>query len=123
MSEMVTLKMTREHALLVQNACELWMRMTLGQAHIAVEVYMPFDRRDESVDSWLRRRDIAIDGMRASLRAMNTTERRDALAYEVWGSLRYATTMHDEPSCKDSRGWPPLGDSGLTMPVVTIQEE
>lgn len=134
MSDMVILTMTREHAETVMNACELLMRMKLGQTSFPTELMLGWPLYNEdgmSIDEYCMRRDIANDILRTYLRCTGNTEGTEKdmlehLVYEVWGTIRYALYKADHPDGGD--GWsvasrPPLAESGLPMPKVEVENE
>lgn len=132
MSETVTLTMTREHAQTVQDACELLMRLKLGQTSFPTELMLggigAIGKYD--VNEFCLRRGIAEDVLRAFLRATGNPEgaerdKCEQMANEVWGTIRHAFWKAENPDGGDS--WsvcsqPPLSESGLKMPVCEIRE-
>ena len=132
MEEMVTLTLTREHAETIQDACELLMRLKLGQTSFPTELMLggPGSIGKYDVNEFCLRRGIAEDVLRAFLRAVGNPEGTpkddtEMRAYEVWGTLRHAFWKADNPDGSDS--WsvcsqPPLNESGLKMPVCEIRE-
>lgn len=133
MSETVTLTLTREHAETVQDACELLMRLKLGQTAFPTELMLGwplYHDKIKDIEEYCMRREIANDILRAYLRAVGNLEGtpKDATenrAYEVWGTIRHAFWKAEHPNGGDS--WsvcsqPPLSESGLTMPVCEIRE-
>ena len=133
MSEKITVEMTKEHAQTVQDACELLMRMKLGQTISPTEIMLGgFDSIGKySVDEFCMRRDAANDVLRAFLRITGNKEgcekdRVESLAYEVFGTIRHALWKYDNPNTKDSwsvASQPPLCESGLKMPKCTVKKE
>ena len=126
----VTLELTREHALIVRDACEMLMRMKLGQAGFPAELMLGEIGPKYDASEFCLRRDIAADILRAFLRATGNgpgTEKDmdEMLAYEVYGAVRYALFMHDN---RDYDGWsvagqPPLNESGLPMPKCEVNDD
>ena len=132
MSETITLTMTREHAQVVKDACEMLMRLKLGQPSFATEELLGFPNSDSmDMREWCLRRDVANDLLRTYLRVVGNpvgTPKDDVehMAYEVWGTIRSALYMHDNPD--GGNGWsvasqPPLAESGLKMPKCEIKED
>lgn len=132
MSETVTLTMTREHAQVVQDACEMLMRMKLGQTSFQTELMLGGlgslgSRYD--VDEFCLRRGIAEDVLRAFLRATGNVEGQEKdmvehLAYEVYGTIRHALWKAVHPA--GTGDWsvasqPPLSESGLDMPKCEVR--
>lgn len=66
MPETVTITMTREHARVVQDACEMLMRLKLGQTTMPTELLMSLPNGD--IDKYCLRRDIAQDLLNTYLR-------------------------------------------------------
>lgn len=130
MSEKVTIEMTREHAQVVQDACEMLMRLKLGQTMFPTELMMgglgSIGKYD--VKEFCLRRDIANDVLRAFLRAVDCAQgtekdRVEQMAYEVWGTLRHAMWKAENPDVADSwdvRSQLPLSESGLEMPKCEV---
>lgn len=133
MSEMVNLTMTREHAQVVQDACEMLMRMKLGQTAFPTELMLgwPDAIGRYEVNEFCLRRGVAEDVLRAFLRATGNTEgtekdRTEQMAYEIWGTLRHAFWRAENPagtSSWDVRSQPPLSESGLGMPECEVRRE
>jgi len=134
MAETITLTMTRAHAQTVMDACELLMRMKLGQTSFPTELMLGWPLYHEkgiSVEEYCMRRDIANDILRAYLRATGNKEGREKdltehIVYEVWGTIRYTLYMADHPDGGD--GWsvasrPPLAESGLKMPKCEVKRD
>lgn len=133
MNETVTLTLTREHAETIQDACELLMRLKLGQTAFPTELMLGwplYHLKIKDVDEYCMRRDIANDILRAYLRAVGnpegtTKDDTEMRAYEVWGTLRHAFWKAENPDGSDSwdvRSQPPPSESGLKMPVCEIWE-
>ena len=133
MDEMVTLTLTREHAETIQDACELLMRLKLGQAMFPTELMLGWPKYDEknlSMDEYCVRRGVAERVLSAFLWTVGNPEGTpkddtEMRAYEVWGTLRHAFWKVANPDGSDS--WsvcsqPPLNESGLKMPVCEIRE-
>ena len=136
MTEKVILELTREHAQTVQNACELLMRLKLGQAGYAVDTLIGFPKPDRDMDmhEYSLRRDMANDILRTALRVLlgdnkygqpdGTKDEEESLAYEVWGTIRHTLYMHDggEYDTYDVRSREPLNESGKGMPVCRVED-
>jgi hypothetical protein len=136
MREKITLELTREHAQVVQDACEMLMRLKLGQTGYAVDMLIGWpkpDRDDMDMKEYRLRRDMANDILKTALRVLlgdnkyglpdGKKDTVEALAYEIWGTMRHALYMHDEgdyDSC-DVRSREPMSESGLTMPVCRVE--
>lgn len=137
MSEAITLTMTREHAQIVQNACEMLMRLKLGQTGYVVDMLIGWPKPDEKGDMDIKeyclRRDMANDILKTALRVLlgdnkyglpdGKKDYAEALAYEIWGTMRHALYMHDgdDYDCYDVRSREPMSESGLTMPVCRVE--
>ena len=130
MSEMVTLTMTREHAQVVQDACEVLMRMKLGQTMQPTELMLGWPAHDGmDTEEYLLRRDIAEGVLRSFLLAVDCEpgcekDKVEMMAYEVWGTIRHALWKDDHPAGTDS--WSvarqmPLSESGLDMPKCEVR--
>ena len=134
MSEKITVEMTREHAQTVQDACELLMRMKLGQTSYPTELMLGwplYHEKEISIEEYCMRRDAANDVLRAFLRITGNKEgcekdRVENLAYEVFGTIRHALWKYDNTNTKNSwsvASQPPLCESGLKMPKCTVKKE
>ena len=126
MSErMVTLTMTEEHALLVQDACELLMRMKLGQTTYPVELMLG-SRHHMSAESIHKLEDIARQSLETFYIAVGAQgavkDRDEQLAYEVWGTIRHTMYLADggKPDSWSTASCPPLSETGLKMPVCEV---
>ena len=137
MGEIITLTMTREHAQIVQSACEMLMRLKLRQTGCAVDMLIGWPKPykgDMDMREYCLRRDMANDILETALRVLLgdnkyvlPDEKKDdaeALAYEIWGTLRHALYMHDggDYDSSDVRSREPLSESGLMMPVCRVEE-
>lgn len=134
MSEKIILELTREHAQTVMDACEMLMRMKLGQTSYPTELMLGgplFHQNGMSVDEYCMRRDIANDILRAFLRATGNKEGTEKdmvenMAYEVWGTIRHTFWKAENPDGGDSwsvASQPPLSESGLRMPGGRVEVE
>ena len=137
MSETITLTMTREHAQVVQDACEMLMRLKLGQTGCAVDTLIGWpkpDKCDMDMQEYRLRRDMANDILKTALRVLlgdnkygqpdGKEDKVEALAYEIWGTLRHALYMHEggDYDSYDVRSREPLSESGLKMPKCTVED-
>lgn len=131
MSETVTMTMTREHAQVVQDACEMLMRMKLGQTSFQTELMLGgIGNPKYDVNEFCLRRDIAENVLRAFLMATGNVEgsekdRVEQMAYEVWGTIRHALWKADNPVGTDSwsvASQPPLSESGLGLPKCEVRK-
>ena len=127
MSETVTITMTRDHAKVVQDACEMLMRMKLGQTMIPTELMLGWLRK---ADEYLLRRYIANNILNAYL----TTVRQDddeakdeveQMAYEVYGTIRHALYIADggDPDGLSVAAREPLSESGREMPKCEVTND
>lgn len=137
MAEKIVLELTREHAQTVQNACELLMRLKLGQPGYAVDTLIGFPKPDRNMNmhEYYLRRDMANDILRTALRVLlgdnkyghpdGTKDEEESLAYEVWGTIRHTLYMHDggDYDTYDVRSREPLNESGKGMPVCRVEED
>ena len=138
MGEKVTLELTREHAQVVQDACEMLMRLKLGQTGYAIDTLIGWpkpDRGDIDMQEYCLRRDMANDILKTALRVLlgdnkyglpdGKKDDAEALAYEIWGTMRHALYMHDggDYDSYDVRSREPMSESGLTMPVCRVEEQ
>ena len=126
MSErMVTLTITEEHARLVQDACELLMRMKLGQTAYPVELMLGI-HPNMSIEGFHKLQDIArqaLDTFYIAVGAQGAVKDRDEqLAYELWGTIRHAMYLADggKPDSWSTASCPPLSETGLKMPVCEV---
>lgn len=138
MSEKITLELTREHAQVVQDACEMLMRMKLGQTRYAIDTLIGWpkpDKGDMDMKEYCLRRDMANDILETALRVLlgdnkygqpdREKDEVEALAYEVWGTMRHELWKHEngDKDSWDVRSQEPLSESGLTMPVCRVEDE
>lgn len=101
--EKYILTLTRDQAITVQDALELYARLKIGQFNRITE--MMLDVR--SVDEYCQRRDLANDLLRVvACIIFGRNEygqpvcQKDALHYRAWNiytALRYQMTCHDHP--------------------------
>lgn len=137
MAEKIVLELTREHAQIVQNACEMLMRLKLGQTGCMVDMLIgwPKPDREMNIHEYCLRRDMANDILKTALRVLlgdnkyglpdGQKDKDEALAYEVWGTIRHALYINDggEYDTYDVRSNEPLNESGLTMPKCEVQDD
>jgi len=136
MAEKIILELTREHARVVQDACEMLMRMKLGQTGYAVDTLIGWPKPGKGMDmkEYCLRRDMANDILKTALRVLlgdnkygypdGRKDDTEALAYEVWGTIRHETYKHDhqDDDSYDVRSQEPINESGKTMPKCRIEE-
>ena len=139
MAEKIVFELSREHARIVQDACEMLMRLRLGQSSYAVELMLGWPtHEDMDMKEYCMRRDTANKVLEAFLHIVLGTNgygypdgRKDEienLAYEVWGMIRHVLYLHDYPNDKsyDVRAHEPLKESKYPMPkcrVVDVGED
>ena len=135
MAEKIILELTREHAQVVQDACEMLMRMKLGQPSFPTELLLGWPSHERmSTDEFCLRRDMANEIMRTYLFAVlgrnnygypdGRKDDTEALAYEVWGTIRHETYKYyyQDDDFYDVRSQEPMNESGKTMPKCRIEE-
>lgn len=131
MPETVTLTMTREHAQVVQDACELLMRMKLGQTFAPIDALLGWPKNDD-MDSkeYHARHKIADQILRAFYMAVNNEEgtpkdKVENMAYEVFGTIRHALYVADggDLEAYNVAAQEPLNESGLTMPKCEVTKD
>ena len=128
----LVMELTLEHAKVVQDACELLMRMKLGQTSFPTELMLggigAIGKYD--VNEFCLRRDIAENVLRAFLRATGNQEgcekdEIENMAYEVFGSIRYAIWKHEHPGAGGDwsvASQPPLSESGKGIPKCEVMK-
>lgn len=133
MGAKLTLELTREHAQVVQDACEMLMRMKLGQTMFPTELMLgglsAIGKYD--VKEFCLRRSIAEDVLRAFLRATDNCEGQESddvekMAYEIFGTIRHALWRVDHVGQTESwsvASQPPLSQSGLDMPKCEVRAD
>ncbi len=104
-NERVVLEMTREQALIVENACELLARLHIGQFKTITEMVLPYHRKD--IDDYCRRRDDADEALNLAAKLIfgrtvyNTPDcqkgEEHERAWNVYQVLRYTRCWHDNP--------------------------
>ena len=127
----IKLELSAEHAQVVQDACEMLMRLKLGQTMFPTELMLDMpggiDRYD--IKEFCLRRNVANAALKIFLNACGYAEGTskdevEHMAYEVWGSIRHAIWKHDNPGVTDSwdvRSQPPLCESGKPMPKCRVE--
>lgn len=133
MSKTVTLTLTEEHAQTVQDACEMLMRMKLGQTAMPTEFMMGWPKILENKDEIDHYCDMRVVAERAlstfilatGYKAGKPKDQIEMLAYEIWGTIRHALYLADGG---DKNGWStaahePLNDSGLDMPKCEVMDD
>lgn len=130
MPKTITLTMTEEHARTVQDACELLMRMKLGQPFMPTDLMLGFPNKDMDINEFSLRRDFANSAMKLFLFAVKNPEgtpkdQTEQMAYEVYGTIRHALYLANGG---DKDGWSvaaqkPLNESGLDMPKCEVMED
>lgn len=132
MSKTVTLTLTEEHAQTVQDACEMLMRMKLGQTRFPTELMLgwPYNLDKYDVNEFCLRHEIAETVLRAFLRTVGNPEGTpkddvEHMAYEVYGTIRHALYLANGG---DKDGWStaaqkPLNESGLDMPKCEVRDD
>ena len=136
MAEKIVLELSREHARIVQDACEMLMRLRLGQSSYATELMLGWPTHEGmDMKEYCMRRDIANRVMEGFLHAVLGTNsagwpdgRKDEmenLAYEVWGTIRHVLYLHDYPNDKsyDVRAREPLKESEYPMPKCKVVDD
>ena len=130
----IALEISESHARVVQDACELLMRMKLGQSTFPTEIMLGWPGHEEmSTKEYCRRRDIANPIMEAYLKTVlgrnayglpdGKKDEVECMAYEVWGTIRHAIWQHEHPNGSES--WsvlsqPPLHESDGPMPKCEV---
>lgn len=129
MPETVTITMTRDHAWVVQDACEMLMRMKLGQTTMPTEVMLGWPNGGMTIDEYCLRRDVAIGALTAFLTAVGhvgaAKDDVEQMAYEIYGTIRHALYIADGG---DRNGWSvaakePLSESGREMPKCEVKKD
>ena len=105
-NEVVVLEMTRDQALLVENACELLARLHIGQFKTVTDMVLPIHGME--IDDYCRRRDNANDALMLAAKIIfgrncydqPDVEKKDEehnRAWNVYQVLRYTRSWHDYP--------------------------
>ena len=122
----IILELSEDHARVVRDACELLMRMKLGQYNFPAEILMGLPSQAEMpTDEYCLRRELARDVMRAYLSVVGCKEgepkdEAEKLAYEVWGTIRHAEWAREQGDTWDVRCREPLHESKATMPICKV---
>lgn len=135
--ERVTLEMSREAAMVCEDALELFARLKLGQFREITWKVMPDDWKEGAFDSWIKERDFANELLEMAARHVFGTNNwgqpdvkvkddEELRAWELYTTLRYTRSWHDNPEdgktswsvCYDE----PLAQSGDRMPKCEIKE-
>ena len=130
----IVLELSEEHARIVMDACEMLMRMRLGQESYPTELMLGWPLHDGmSTDEYCIRRDVGGELMRTYLGVVlgknawhmpnGRKDDLEAMAYEVWATMRHAMFKHEHPGVGetyDVRSSPPLSESGKEMPVCKV---
>ena len=132
-NERVTLTVTREQALLMERALELYARLHIGQTGMIPECLM-----DWAQDDFRKKRDLADEALQLALKIMFGTNQynqpdikekseEQRRAWLLYTTLRYARAWHDEPDAS-KHGWSVMYDEpyndilGEFSPVCKIEE-
>lgn len=128
MAETVTITMTRDHAEVVQEACEMLMRMKLKQTMMPTELMLRSPNM--MCDEYMLRKYIANDILKAFLTAVGRREGMakdevEQMAYEVYGTIRHALYIADggDPDGLSVAAREPLSESGREMPRCEVAME
>lgn len=119
--EMVVLEMTRDQALIVENACELLARLHIGQFKTVTEMVLPIHGKD--IDDYCRRRDDANDALMLAAKIIfgrscydqpdvQTKDEDHNRAWNVYQILRYTRSWHDNP---EGNHWSVCYDKPLNL--------
>lgn len=130
MTGKVVLELTREQAMTVERACELYARLKIGQFDRITENFLDFGL---DVDEYCERRDTANDLLKVAASVIygrsyyGRPELKDIehkRAWEIYATLRHARSWHDNPngdhmSCYYDEVRPESGDP---LPKCEIKE-
>lgn len=131
--ERVTLEMSREQAMIVERACELFARLEIGQfKEIAWQLIERIWEHDDNQE----RRALADDLLETTAKVIfgrNAWNMPDVgeksvehmRAWEVYTTLRYTRCCHDHPE-EIGKSWsvcydPPMNQSGDGVPKCEIK--
>ena len=133
-NERVTLEVSREQAMIVERACELFARLEIGQFK---EISDQFLERIWAHKDNQERRYIADELLETTARVIfgrNAWNMPDVgekslehmRAWEVYTALRYTRSCHDHPE-EIGKSWsvcfdPPMSESGDGVPKCEIKE-
>lgn len=132
--ERVTLEMSREQAMIVERACELFARLEIGQFKEITSqlteriwVYEDDQERRHIADDLLDLTAKVIFGRNAwDMPAVGQKSKDHMRAWEVYTTLRYTRSCHDYPD-EIGKSWsvcfdPPMSESGDGVPKCEIKE-
>lgn len=133
MSKTITLTLTEEHAQTVQDACEMLMRMKLGQVEMPTEFMMGWPTHSHDIAEIKHRCDMMIVAKQALSTFLLATgykegkpkDQIEMLAYEVYSTIRHALYLANGG---DKDDWSvaaqePLSESGLDMPKCEVRDD
>lgn len=134
--ERVTLEMSREAALVCEQAMELYARLKLGQFREITWKIMPQEWKDNNFDRWIVERDFANELLEMAAKHVFGTnswgqpdikirDEDEMRAWELYTTLRYTRMWHDYPEDGES-SWSvaydkPMAQSGDIMPKCEIK--
>lgn len=131
-NEQCVLTLTREQALVVENACEMLARLHLGQFHFITERLFKYNG---NMNEYCSRRDMANDLLklasfeifgRGAYNSPKISEKSDECerAWLVYTTLRHARSWHDNPNGGVTVNFDePLPFNGEPMPDCKIVTE
>lgn len=135
--ERVTLEMSREAAMVCEDALELFARLKLGQFREITWKIMPDDWKEGAFDRWIQEHDFANELLEMAARHVFGTNNwgqpdvkvkddEELRAWELYTTLRYTRSWHDNPE-DGKTSWSvvydkPLAQSGDRMPKCEIKE-
>lgn len=135
--ERVTLEMSRESALICEEALELYARLKLGQFREITWKIMPDDWKENNFDRWIQERDFANELLEMAAKHVfgsnnwgqpdvKVRDEDEMRAWELYTTLRYVRSWHDNPE-DGEKSWSvvydkPMAQSGDRMPVCEIKE-
>ena len=136
--ERVTLEMSREAALICEEALELYARLKLGQFREITWKIMPQDWKENHFDLWIKERDFANELLEMAARHVfgsnnygqpdvKEHDKDELRAWELYTTLRYVRAWHDYPPEEGESSWSvvydkPMAQSGDRMPKCEIVE-
>lgn len=133
--EKVVLEMSREQAMIVERACELFARLEIGQfKEIAWQLIDRIWEHDDNqerralADDLLETTSKVIFGRNAwNMPDVGEKSIEHMRAWEVYTTLRYVRCCHDHPE-EIGKSWsvcfdPPMSESGDGVPKCEIKEE
>lgn len=122
--EKVIIELSREQAMVVERACELFARLKIGQFNHITEQMMEYDpgRKEDFLKGWCSRRDMANDILRCAANVIygqNAYGYPDILkdvyhhrAWDVYQVLRYTRCWHDNP---EGNKWSVCYDTPMSL--------